>query len=205
MQPSFGRDGNTALLGHRDEEAKVPQLHSCSMPAKLQVSLRSLFRLGQEIVVGRQAEQINGRTKRGWLVLIVGRPARLIVPGTFRSMSKPVVLITGAPTGIGRATAMAFAKEGARLIVTGRHDEAGQAIAGALSNLGVEAEFVRADVRREEEVRGLVARAVARFGRLDIAVNSAGTEGKPGPQTPEAYAATFDTNVCDSAWKKDPV
>jgi NAD(P)-dependent dehydrogenase (short-subunit alcohol dehydrogenase family) len=113
-------------------------------------------------------------------------------------MSKPVVLITGALTGIGRATAVAFAREGARLVVSGRHDDAGQALATELRDLGVEAEFVRADVRHEDDVRGLVEQAVARFGRLDIAVNNAGTEGSPGPvteQTAETYAATFDTNV----------
>ena len=61
-----------------------------------------------------------------------------------------------------------------------------------------EAEFIRADVRHEDEVRALVDQAVARFGRLDVAVNNAGTEGTPGPvteQTAETYAATFDTNV----------
>jgi NAD(P)-dependent dehydrogenase (short-subunit alcohol dehydrogenase family) len=61
-----------------------------------------------------------------------------------------------------------------------------------------EAEFVRADVRREDDVRNLVDRTIARFGRLDIAVNNAGTEGKPGPvteQTSETYTTMFDTNV----------
>ena len=64
--------------------------------------------------------------------------------------------------------------------------------------LGAEAEYVNADVRKEDDVRALVDAAVARFGRLDAAVNAAGTEGKPGPlseQTAETYAATFDTNV----------
>ncbi len=113
-------------------------------------------------------------------------------------MNKPVVLITGALTGIGRATAVAFAREGARLVVSGRHDDAGHALATELRDLGAEAEFVRADVRHDDDVRNLVAQAVARFGRLDIAVNNAGTEGNPGPvtdQTAETYAATFDTNV----------
>jgi len=113
-------------------------------------------------------------------------------------MSNPVVLITGALTGIGRATAIAFAKEGARLVVSGRHKEVGQALAVELSALGAEAEFVHADVRREEDVRDLVDQTVARFGRLDAAVNSAGTEGKPSPvteQTADSYALTFDTNV----------
>lgn len=113
-------------------------------------------------------------------------------------MNGPVVLITGALTGIGRATAIAFAREGARLVVSGRRDDVGRALAAELKTLGAETEFVRADVRRESDVQNVVDRAVARFGRLDIAVNNAGTEGTPGPvteQTAASYAATFDTNV----------
>jgi NAD(P)-dependent dehydrogenase (short-subunit alcohol dehydrogenase family) len=113
-------------------------------------------------------------------------------------MKYPVVLITGALTGIGRATALAFAEHGSRIVVSGRHEEAGQALATELRALGAEAEFIRADVRHDEEVRDLVDQTVARFGRLDAAVNSAGTEGKPGPvteQSADSYAATFDTNV----------
>jgi NAD(P)-dependent dehydrogenase (short-subunit alcohol dehydrogenase family) len=113
-------------------------------------------------------------------------------------MSNPVVLITGALTGIGRATALGFAKEGARLVVSGRHDDAGAALAAELRDMGAEAEFIRADVRHEDDIRRLVDRTVARFGRLDVAVNNAGTEGKPGPvteQSADAYAAMFDTNV----------
>jgi NAD(P)-dependent dehydrogenase (short-subunit alcohol dehydrogenase family) len=113
-------------------------------------------------------------------------------------MSNPVVLITGGLTGIGRATAIAFAKAGARLVVAGRREDAGQQLATELRALGAEAEFIRADVRKEDDVRALVDKTVARFGRLDIAVNNAGTEGKPGPvteQTAETYAATFETNV----------
>jgi NAD(P)-dependent dehydrogenase (short-subunit alcohol dehydrogenase family) len=113
-------------------------------------------------------------------------------------MNQPVVLITGALTGIGRATALAFAREGARLAVSGRHEEAGQALAAELRDLGAEAAFIRADVRHEDDVRNLVEQTVARFGRLDVAVNNAGTEGTPGPvteQTATSYAAMFDTNV----------
>jgi NAD(P)-dependent dehydrogenase (short-subunit alcohol dehydrogenase family) len=113
-------------------------------------------------------------------------------------MSNPVVLITGALTGIGRATALAFANEGARVVVSGRRDDAGQALVSELRAAGAEAEFIRADVRRESDVQNLVDTTVARFGRLDVAVNNAGTEGTPGPvteQTAESYAATFDTNV----------
>ena len=113
-------------------------------------------------------------------------------------MSSPVVLITGALTGIGRATALAFAREGARVVVSGRHEEEGKKLAAEMRKLGAEAEFVRADVRHEEEVRKLIDKAVERFGRLDVAVNNAGTEGPPGPvteQTAESFATTFDTNV----------
>ena len=113
-------------------------------------------------------------------------------------MSTPVVLITGALTGIARATAIAYAEKGAHLVVSGRHDDAGAALVADLRAAGAEAEFVRADVRHEDDVRSLVDQTVARFGRLDIAINAAGTEGKPGPatdQTAQSYAATFDTNV----------
>jgi NAD(P)-dependent dehydrogenase (short-subunit alcohol dehydrogenase family) len=113
-------------------------------------------------------------------------------------MSTPVVLITGALTGIGRATAVAFAKEGAKLIVSGRREAEGKALETELHGLGAEAEFVFADVRREGDVSHLVDRAVARFGRLDVAVNNAGTEGTPGPLTDVSvgsYGAMFDTNV----------
>ena len=110
-------------------------------------------------------------------------------------MNKPVVLITGALTGIGRATALAFAKNGARLVVSGRREAEGKALETELRRLDAEAAFVQADVRRDDEVGNLVDRTVARFGRLDVAVNNAGAEGQVGPitnQTAESYAATFD-------------
>jgi NAD(P)-dependent dehydrogenase (short-subunit alcohol dehydrogenase family) len=113
-------------------------------------------------------------------------------------MNTPVVLITGALTGIGRATALAFAKDGARIVIAGRRDEAGQKLVAELGEIGADAEYWRADVRHEDDVRSLIDKTVARFGRLDVAVNAAGTEGKPGPvteQSAESYATTFDTNV----------
>jgi NAD(P)-dependent dehydrogenase (short-subunit alcohol dehydrogenase family) len=113
-------------------------------------------------------------------------------------MNTSVVLITGALTGIGRAAALAFAKAGHRVVVSGRRQDAGQTLISELRSLGAEAEFVQADVRNEDDVRRLVDGTVERFGRLDVAVNNAGTEGQVGPitdQTAESYAATFDTNV----------
>jgi len=113
-------------------------------------------------------------------------------------MNQPTVLITGALTGIGRATAFAFAKLGANVVVSGRREEAGMALATELRALGAKAEFVNADVANETEVSNLVAKAVSLFGKIDIAVNNAGTEGVLGPiteQTTDNFHATFSTNV----------
>jgi NAD(P)-dependent dehydrogenase (short-subunit alcohol dehydrogenase family) len=112
--------------------------------------------------------------------------------------SQPVVLITGALTGIGRATAFAFARDKATVVVSGRRVEEGQHLAEELRATGAQAEFVQSDVRFEDDVSRLVDATVARFGRLDVAVNAAGTEGETTPvveQTPERYTAVFDTNV----------
>ena len=109
-----------------------------------------------------------------------------------------VALITGALTGIGRATAVIFAQHGAHVVVSGRREKEGQDLAAELKALGAKAEFIRADVRSEDDVRNLVDQTIKHFGRLDIAVNNAGTEGLRGlvtEQTAESYAATFDTNV----------
>jgi NAD(P)-dependent dehydrogenase (short-subunit alcohol dehydrogenase family) len=113
-------------------------------------------------------------------------------------MSSPVVLITGALTGIGRATAVVFAREGARVVVSGRREQEGKKLEKELRELGADVEFVKSDVRHDDDIQALVDKTVARFGRLDIAVNNAGTEGLRGlvtEQTAESYAATFDTNV----------
>jgi NAD(P)-dependent dehydrogenase (short-subunit alcohol dehydrogenase family) len=113
-------------------------------------------------------------------------------------MDTQVVLITGGLTGIGRATALAFAKEGAQVVISGRRDEEGHKVVSEIRKAGAEAEFIRADVRHEEDVRNLIDKIVERFSRLDVAVNAAGTEGVPGPiteQTADNYVATFDTNV----------
>jgi NAD(P)-dependent dehydrogenase (short-subunit alcohol dehydrogenase family) len=113
-------------------------------------------------------------------------------------MDAPVILITGALTGIGRATALAFAKEGATVVVSGRREAEGKALEDQLRSLGAEAVFTLADVRHDDHVRNLVDQTIERFGRLDVAVNCAGTEGKPGPlteQTSDSYTGLFDTNV----------
>jgi NAD(P)-dependent dehydrogenase (short-subunit alcohol dehydrogenase family) len=84
-------------------------------------------------------------------------------------VEKPVVLITGALTGIGRATALAFAESSARLVVSGRREVEGKLLETELRKLGSEAVFIRADVRHDEDVRNLVDQTIARFGRIDAA------------------------------------
>jgi len=121
-----------------------------------------------------------------------------VIAQELSTIDKPVILITGGLSGIGRATAFAFARNGAKEVVAGRHDQVGKMLAEELRCSGSEAEFINADVRSEDDVRALVDQTVARFGRVDVAVNNAGTEGQVGPitdQTADTYAATFDTNV----------
>jgi len=140
----------------------------------------------------------HGRRANKALFSVATRGHLCDMETTSRGKIAPVVLITGALTGIGRAVAEIFAREGAHVVVSGRHDKEGQELAAELQALGAEAIFVRTDVRNDDEVRDLVVQTVKRFGRLDIAVNNAGTEGLRGlvtEQTAESYAATFDTNV----------
>ncbi len=113
-------------------------------------------------------------------------------------MAEQVVIVTGALAGIGRAIAEAFAKKGASVVISGRDEIKGRALEKELKSSGSEVTFIRADVRHEDEVKNLVGQAVKKYGRLDVAVNNAGTEGKRGPlteQTEDTYALTFDTNV----------
>jgi NAD(P)-dependent dehydrogenase (short-subunit alcohol dehydrogenase family) len=114
-------------------------------------------------------------------------------------MPQAVVVITGALTGIGEATAKAFAGRGDIVVVSGRHPDVGERLAGDLKAAGAaDALFVRADVRSDNEVEELVNTAVTSFGRLDIAVNNAGTEGVMAPVTElteQQYSDSFNTNV----------
>lgn len=115
-----------------------------------------------------------------------------------KSFENQVVLITGATAGIGYATALAFAREGAKLIVSGRSVVAGKKLESELLALGAEAQFVQADISAEDQVAQLIDNCVQRFGRIDIAVNSAGLEGTRGSimeQTVETYTAAFNANA----------
>lgn len=95
-------------------------------------------------------------------------------------MSSTVVLITGALTGIGRAAAVAIAKTDADIVVAGRREAEGAARETTLREMGVKAACIKTDGRHDDEVRDLVDATVARFGRLDIAVNNAAIRANPG-------------------------
>lgn len=115
------------------------------------------------------------------------------------SLAGKVALITGGTSGIGRETALEFARRGTHVVVTGRRDKEGRDVADAARALGVKSLFVQADVSKEADVQRAVAEAMALTGRLDIAFNNAGVEGTPGipvvEQTEAHYRQVFDINV----------
>lgn len=109
-----------------------------------------------------------------------------------------VALVTGGGSGIGRASALALAREGAAVAIAGRRREEGEAVAAQVAALGVPALFVRTDVRCREEIAMLIDRVRERFGRLDIAFNNAGYQEPRAPLAEQAvgyYDTVFDTNV----------
>ena len=113
------------------------------------------------------------------------------------SFQNKVVLITGATSGIGKTSALAFAKAGAKVVLSGRREAEGQAIVAEIKAAGGEATFVKADVAVEADVAALVAKTVAAYGRIDIAFNNAGVEltGPIVDATEPDYRRVFDINV----------
>lgn len=108
--------------------------------------------------------------------------------GTFAGK---VVLITGATSGIGEATAKAFAKEGAKVFFCGRRENLGTKVERDIRSMGGEATYRRADVRNAEDVKAFVDACVAKYGRLDIAFNNAGNDYPPKPIA-DTEIAEFD-------------
>ena len=114
-----------------------------------------------------------------------------------RSHENKIALVTGGTSGIGKATAIAFAQAGAKVVLTGRRQKEGQAVADEIARSGGAAAFFQADFSREAEVRAAVDFTVASYGRLDLAFNNAGVEalGPLAEITEEKYRAIFDLNV----------
>ena len=109
-----------------------------------------------------------------------------------------VALVTGGSSGIGQATALAFAREGAKVVLAARREEQGVQVAKAIQAAGGTASFVRTDVSKEADVAAAVAHAVKTYGQLDVLFNNAGTEGKNAPigdLEGADFDATFLTNV----------
>src|SRR5690349_472654 len=109
-----------------------------------------------------------------------------------------VTLVTGGTSGIGKATALAFAAEGARVVVAGRRETEGTSVVTDIRRHGGQATFVATDVTRDADVRKLVESALKSYGRLDVAFNNAGTEGVVRPITElgeEDWTRTVDVNL----------
>jgi NAD(P)-dependent dehydrogenase (short-subunit alcohol dehydrogenase family) len=109
-----------------------------------------------------------------------------------------VALVTGGGIGIGRATAIAFANAGAKVVIGNRNTENGAEVVELIKAAGGDASFIRTDVTSEDDIKALVDHAVATYGRLDAAFNNAGVEGSMAPtteQTGENYQFVMDTNV----------
>jgi NAD(P)-dependent dehydrogenase (short-subunit alcohol dehydrogenase family) len=114
-----------------------------------------------------------------------------------KTFSGKVALVTGGTSGIGQATAIEFARAGAKVVVTGRREKEGAHVVAEIKQIGGDAGFFRADVSKDADVKAMVDSTVDKFGRLDIAFNNAGVEWKgPLNQATEAeYRRVFDINV----------
>ncbi len=109
-----------------------------------------------------------------------------------------VALVTGGTSGIGRATAIAYAQQQAKVVVVGRRIDEGEETVRLIQEAGGEAIFVQADVTKEADVKAMVDKAVSVFGQLDIAFNNAGTIGENPSlieQTEAEYDRTMNVNV----------
>jgi len=114
-----------------------------------------------------------------------------------KTFSGKVALVTGGTSGIGKATAIEFARAGAKVVLSGRREKEGAQVVAEIKELGGEAAFVRADIAKDADVKAMVKFAVDKFGKIDIAFNNAGVEwvGPLDQATEAEYHRVFDTNV----------
>ena len=114
------------------------------------------------------------------------------------TLQDKVMLVTGGASGIGRATCLALAREGAKVVVSDVDERGGEETVGFITQKGGQAKFIRADVANKDQVEALVQGVVDAYGRLDGAFNNAGIEGKPANTidcTDENFDRTIDINV----------
>ncbi|MGL4965560.1 MAG: SDR family NAD(P)-dependent oxidoreductase [Inquilinus sp.] len=120
-----------------------------------------------------------------------------------KTLDGKVALVTGASSGIGRASALELARRGAKVIASARNADALESLVAEIRHGGFEATAVRADINDEQDVIRIVERTVATYGRIDVAFNNAGTEGAFSPfidQTNETYDTIFNANVRGVFW-----
>jgi NAD(P)-dependent dehydrogenase (short-subunit alcohol dehydrogenase family) len=125
------------------------------------------------------------------------QPKKISSMNNGKTFEGKVALVTGGTSGIGKATAIAFARAGAKVVLSGRREKEGAQVVAEIKKLGGEAAFVRADVAKDADVQAMIKFTVDKFGKIDIAFNNAGVEFKgPLDQATEAeYRRVFDINV----------
>lgn len=117
---------------------------------------------------------------------------------------KRTIVITGATSGIGKETALAFAKLGDNIVVSGRRKKEGLEVVNEIKSLGVNAIFVKTDITQENEVKALIEQAVAHFGKIDVMVNNSGIAGRENvplhQHSTENFRELIEVNVMGLFW-----
>lgn len=117
---------------------------------------------------------------------------------------KRTIVITGATSGIGKETALAFAKLGDNIVVSGRREKEGLEVINEIKSLGTNAIFVKTDITQENEVKALIEQAVAHFGKIDVMVNNSGIAGRENvplhQHSTENFRELIEVNVMGLFW-----
>ncbi|MEG9530410.1 glucose 1-dehydrogenase [Mannheimia indoligenes] len=117
---------------------------------------------------------------------------------------KRTIVITGATSGIGKETALAFAKLGDNIVVSGRREKEGLEVVNEIKSLGANAIFVKTDINQENEVKALIEQAVAHFGKIDVMVNNSGIAGRENvplhQHSTENFRELIEVNVMGLFW-----